>query len=247
MNFRSGTVSHSSTPLERAQTCWSMAGRSAGIENWSTGNPVVLGSFDNGTTAETIFTLAQRPAWNGKSSSKGTAPYTKFDWQDFAKPAPYTIGNAPRALSWVHNPDSQNFDFSLTKNTRFGDRYNVQIRMEMFNAFNHPNLGYGRLQFRRPDLRFERQSDRRQLWYGSDRFVQQQFPADPVGCQILLLSNYAARAIASGSCSFARSVSTSPRLGELLHKLSRLIFMGRLEFGPSKEKSMDEIADLLKI
>jgi Carboxypeptidase regulatory-like domain len=113
----------------------------AGIENWSTGNPVVLNTFDNGTTAETIFTLGQRPAWNGKSSSSGTAPFTKFDWQDFAKPAPYTIGNAPRALGWVHNPDSQNFDFSLTKNTKFGDRYNVQIRMEMFNALNHPNLG----------------------------------------------------------------------------------------------------------
>jgi hypothetical protein len=113
----------------------------AGIENWSTGNPVVLNSFDNGTTAETIFTLGQRPGWNSKSSSSGTAPFTKFDWQDFSKPAPYTIGNAPRALGWVHNPDSQNFDFSLTKNTKFGDRYNVQIRMEMFNAFNHPNLG----------------------------------------------------------------------------------------------------------
>ncbi len=113
----------------------------AGIENWSTGNPVVLGSFDNGTTAETIFTLGQRPAWNQKKSSAGTAPFKAFDWQDFAKPAPYTIGNAPRALSWVHNPDSQNFDFSLTKNTKFGERYNVQIRMEMFNALNHPNLG----------------------------------------------------------------------------------------------------------
>jgi hypothetical protein len=113
----------------------------AGIENWSTGNPVVLNTFDNGTTAETIFTLGQRPTWNGKSSKSGTAPFTAFDWQDFAKPAPYTIGNAPRALSWVHNPDSRNFDFSFTKNTRFGDRYNVQIRMEMFNALNHPIPG----------------------------------------------------------------------------------------------------------
>ena len=113
----------------------------AGIENWSTGNPVLLGSFDNGTTAETIFTLSQRPAWNNNKSTKGTAPFTAFDWQDFSKPADYTIGNAPRATSWVHNPDSQNFDFSLTKNNRFGDRYNVQIRMEMFNAFNHAHQG----------------------------------------------------------------------------------------------------------
>jgi hypothetical protein len=113
----------------------------AGIENWSTGNPIVLSSFDNGTTSETIFTLGQRPSWDGTKSSKGTAPHTAFDWQDFSKPAPYTIGNAPRALGWAHNPDSQNLDFSLTKNNRFGERYNVQIRMEMFNALNHPNLG----------------------------------------------------------------------------------------------------------
>jgi TonB dependent receptor len=115
----------------------------AGIENWSTGNPVVLSSFDNGTTKSTLNTLGQRPAWDGKKTSSGTAPFSSFNWQDFSKPAPYTIGNAPRALSWVHNPDSQNFDFSLTKNTKFGDsgRYNVQIRMEMFNALNHPNLG----------------------------------------------------------------------------------------------------------
>ncbi len=113
----------------------------AGIENWSTGNPVVLGSFDNGTTAATIFTLGQRPAWNQKQTHTGSGAFKAFDWQDFSKPAPYTIGNAPRALSWVHNANSQNFDFSLTKNTRFGDRYNAQIRMEMFNALNHPNLG----------------------------------------------------------------------------------------------------------
>ena len=113
----------------------------AGIENWSTGNPVVIGSFDNGTTQETIFTLGQRPAWDGKKSSSGTGAFKAFNWQDFSKPAPYTIGNAPRALSWVHNPDPQALDFSLTKNTRFGERYNVQIRMEMFNALNHPYGG----------------------------------------------------------------------------------------------------------
>ena len=101
----------------------------------------MLGAFDNGTTASSIFTFSQRPAWNGKKSSSGTAPCTAFDWQDFLRSPNYTIGDAPRALSWAHNPDSQNFDSSLTKNTRFGDRYNIQIRMEMFNAFNHPNLG----------------------------------------------------------------------------------------------------------
>ena len=30
---------------------------------------------------------------------------------------------------------------SLQKNTRFGERYNVQLRADSFNVFNHPNLG----------------------------------------------------------------------------------------------------------
>jgi hypothetical protein len=113
-----------------------------GLENWSTGVPIVLGSVDNGTTPEAIFTQAQRPAWNGKSA-KVSSPSRKlwFDPAVFSKPAPYTIGNAPRALADVHNPDNQAFDFSVIKNTQIGERYKVQFRMEMFNAFNHPTPG----------------------------------------------------------------------------------------------------------
>jgi hypothetical protein len=29
----------------------------------------------------------------------------------------------------------------LSKNFRFGDRYRLQFRWEMFNAFNHPTFG----------------------------------------------------------------------------------------------------------
>jgi hypothetical protein len=113
-----------------------------GLENWSTGVPIVLGSVDNGTTPEAIFTQAQRPAWNGQSA-KVSSPSRKlwFNPAVFSKPTPYSIGNAPRALADVHNPDNQAFDFSVIKNTRFGERYRVQFRMEMFNAFNHPTPG----------------------------------------------------------------------------------------------------------
>jgi hypothetical protein len=58
-------------------------------------------------------------------------------------PISFAIGNAPRALSDVNNPAYQNLDFQLAKNTRWGsdERYNVQFRLEMFNALNHPDLG----------------------------------------------------------------------------------------------------------
>jgi hypothetical protein len=115
----------------------------SGIENWTTGTPIVLGSVDNGTTKEAIFTQNQRPAWNGTTAKISAPSYRQwFNPMVFSTPAAYTIGNAPRALADVNNPSSQNIDLSLTKNTKFGpsDRGNVQFRLEAFNAFNHGAL-----------------------------------------------------------------------------------------------------------
>lgn len=115
----------------------------SGIENWNSGTPVVLGSVDNGTTKEAIFTQAQRPAWTGISAKLPVRTHQQwFNPTVFSTPAAYTIGNAPRALKDVNNPGNQNVDMSLTKNTGFGqsNRFNVQLRLEMFNAFNHPIL-----------------------------------------------------------------------------------------------------------
>jgi hypothetical protein len=41
----------------------------------------------------------------------------------------------------LRGPRFQGWDMSLQKNTRFGDRYNLQLRADSFNVFNHPNLG----------------------------------------------------------------------------------------------------------
>jgi len=38
-------------------------------------------------------------------------------------------------------PDFINTDFSLIKNTKLTERFNLQFRAEMFDVFNHPNLG----------------------------------------------------------------------------------------------------------
>ena len=41
----------------------------------------------------------------------------------------------------LEGPALVNFDFSLVKNTSLGEQRSLQFRAEMFNIFNHPNLG----------------------------------------------------------------------------------------------------------
>jgi hypothetical protein len=41
----------------------------------------------------------------------------------------------------IPGPDFLNTDFSITKDTKITERFNLQFRTEMFDIFNHPNLG----------------------------------------------------------------------------------------------------------
>jgi hypothetical protein len=41
----------------------------------------------------------------------------------------------------ITGPDFLNTDFSVTKNTKINERFNLQFRTEMFDIFNHPNFG----------------------------------------------------------------------------------------------------------
>jgi hypothetical protein len=41
----------------------------------------------------------------------------------------------------ITGPDFINTDFSVTKNTKITERFNLQFRTEMFDLFNHPNFG----------------------------------------------------------------------------------------------------------
>lgn len=56
----------------------------------------------------------------------------------FALPAVGRFGNLGRGA--VRSPGSENIDFSVVKNWRVRERYRLQFRAEMFNAFNHVNL-----------------------------------------------------------------------------------------------------------
>lgn len=120
----------------------------SGIENWSTGNPILLGNFDNGTTKEALWAnqapFNQRVEWSGISAKLQNPSYKQwFNPNVFSQPASFVIGNAPRTLTDVNNPSSEDLDLNLAKDTNWGSdgRYKVQLRLEMFNALNHPSLG----------------------------------------------------------------------------------------------------------
>jgi hypothetical protein len=62
-----------------------------------------------------------------------------FDPSAFALPAQYTFGNAPRNV--LRGPKAVITDLSLVKNVPVGGTVRVQIRAEIFNAFNNVNYG----------------------------------------------------------------------------------------------------------
>jgi hypothetical protein len=62
-----------------------------------------------------------------------------FDASCFAVPAPGTFGNAGRNI--LVGPGLTNVDFSVFKSFRMVSDHQLQFRMEVFNLFNHVNLG----------------------------------------------------------------------------------------------------------
>ncbi|RPI20761.1 MAG: TonB-dependent receptor [Acidobacteria bacterium] len=61
-----------------------------------------------------------------------------FVTEDFAEPAPYSFGNSGRSI--LMGPAYQNWDVSIIKQTRFADGKQVELRVELFNAFNQVNF-----------------------------------------------------------------------------------------------------------
>jgi hypothetical protein len=62
-----------------------------------------------------------------------------FDTSCFANPPQFTIGNAGRNI--IIGPAFTGWDAAISKRFAFLESHFVQFRLEMFNAFNHVNLG----------------------------------------------------------------------------------------------------------
>lgn len=83
--------------------------------------------------------------------ASGTLPPGKrsldrwFDTSAFVAPPPYTFGTAGRNILWA--PGYQNWDISVIKQQEIGDGDRLELRVELFNAFNNVN-------FARPNAEF---------------------------------------------------------------------------------------------
>ncbi|HEY3938759.1 MAG TPA: carboxypeptidase regulatory-like domain-containing protein [Bryobacteraceae bacterium] len=62
-----------------------------------------------------------------------------FNPNAFAAPAAGTYANQPR--NSFYGPPTHQVDFSVFKNTKITERFNTQLRMEIFNIFNSRDLG----------------------------------------------------------------------------------------------------------
>ena len=62
-----------------------------------------------------------------------------FDASAFAMPDQFTFGNAPRNL--LRGPKSVNTDLSMAKDVPVGGNMRMQVRVDLFNAFNNVNYG----------------------------------------------------------------------------------------------------------
>ena len=63
-----------------------------------------------------------------------------FDTSCFVQPAPFTFGNTSRNV--LRGDGYENLDFAVYKSFSITEQHRAQIRVEFFNALNHPNFGF---------------------------------------------------------------------------------------------------------
>ena len=110
-----------------------------GIETYRTGLPfTIITGFDRSLVSNTFDQT--RP--NLIAGCDITANQSVAHWFNpacFSLQEAGTIGNAGRSIGT--SPGYVSTDFSLTKDTRITERLSAQLRAELFNIFNHTNLG----------------------------------------------------------------------------------------------------------
>ena len=120
-----------------------------GILRLASGQPYNLNSFEGFNNSNEFF---ERPDVIGNPFAGTSTPFAILNLSAFAAPCNwdpnaefcdatnpgYHFGNLGRNA--FVGPDFRNFDFSIVKNTRLGDKVKMQLRADFFNIFNHPNF-----------------------------------------------------------------------------------------------------------
>jgi outer membrane receptor protein involved in Fe transport len=112
-----------------------------GIFNYASGQPLtVVPGTDRALSGGGTQRADVKGEWRlstGRSFDEQRAAY--FRTQAFTPAAIGSFGNSARNL--VIGPGGWNLDLGIFKTTPINERFRVQLRWELFNAFNHANLG----------------------------------------------------------------------------------------------------------
>jgi hypothetical protein len=137
-------------PADRLVSGWQFTG----VYTAQSGTPVAIGSFTNLTGSFNdvtdvygSYSSNARPNNNGQSAKLSGPAQSRlnkwFETSVFSQPPAYTFGNTGRTLPDTRWHGTNNLDFGLYKNNRFGrdGRFNLQFRAEAFNVANHVRFG----------------------------------------------------------------------------------------------------------
>jgi len=126
---------------------WTTGWIFAGTTRFSTGFPVtlydsgdrsLLGTFGNGVNNNLVDTPNFTPGSLDINHDPAKGP--AFNTALFSESPLGQLGNAPRRF--FYGPGINNFDVTLIRSVAFGGSRSLQIRLEAFNVFNHPQF-YG--------------------------------------------------------------------------------------------------------
>jgi Carboxypeptidase regulatory-like domain len=110
----------------------------AGISTFKDGFPLAITNATNNTNS---FGGNQRPNILGNPTLSNPSIYKWFNTADFAQPAPFTFGNAPRTLPYLRAQGTLNTDLTLQKYWGlWNETSKLQLRAEFYNLFNRPQF-----------------------------------------------------------------------------------------------------------
>jgi hypothetical protein len=120
-----------------------------GLLRLSSGQPYNLNSFENFNGSNQFF---ERPDVIGDPFAGTSTPGAILNLGAFGAPCNWdpVAGGCDAVNPGFHfgnlrrnafvGPSFHNFDFSVVKNTKLGERVNLELRADFFNVFNHPNF-----------------------------------------------------------------------------------------------------------
>jgi hypothetical protein len=112
------------------------------IASYQSGFPNVIAQNNNnsglfGSFQRPNLVSGQDPKSSGSTEDRLNGWFNPAAWTEAA---PFTFGNAPRTDSRVRTPFKKNWDIAFQKNQRLSERFTLQLRAEIINAFDDPNF-----------------------------------------------------------------------------------------------------------